>query len=270
MKRSTKKDVLIALMNNRRDFAIAQEQRWYRIPVKSAPDNVHSKTIRYLAFYHTKTFASEAFSIRWYGEVHRITIVQRRELFPDLQGDPKANNEYYKIEFGQLRLLSEPIISRRLRRILFISTTLVRFQHAKEINDVFHESPIEEMFWDGLKAENIEAERQYLVGTIAQFFYLDFALFCKERNIDVECDGDRFHSNIDDVKRDKQRNNILESLGWSVLRFTSDDICHNLRESIRQTKKTVNRYGGLQYADETTVFRRLPDERSKQLSLFDQ
>ena len=270
MRGRAKKDILIALMNNRRDFGIAREQRWYRIPTKSAPENVRDGTIRYLAFYHTKIFDTEAFSVRWYGQVHRITIAQRKELFPDLQGEPKANNEYYKIEFGELRLLSEPIVSRRLRRILFISTTMMRFRHAKEINDVFHESPIEEMFWEALKAENIEAERQYLVGTTGQSFYLDFALFCKERNIDIECDGDKFHSQINDVKRDKKRNNVLESLGWAVLRFTTEDIRHNLREIIRQTKKTINRYGGLQYANDPAAFRRLPDKRSKQLNLFDE
>ena len=108
----------------------------------------------------------------------------RRELFPDLQGDPKAEREYYKIEFHPLCLLPEPIRCRRLRRILFISTTFLRFQQAQEINDVFHESPLEELLWETFKAERIEAERQYRVETGSQFFYLDFALFCKERKID--------------------------------------------------------------------------------------
>lgn len=269
MKRKPKKDVLIALMNNRRDFEIAQDKRWYRIPVKSAPENVRNGTIRYLAFYHTKIFDQAAFSVRWYGEVQRVSIVRRKELFPDLPSDPKADNEYYKIEFHNLCLLPAPIFSRRLRRILFISTTLIRFQQAKEINDVFHESPIEELFWDALKSENIIAERQYMVGTESQFFYLDFALFCKERNIDVECDGDSFHTKVDDVKRDKKRSNMLESLGWSVLRFTTDDICHNLKESITQTKKTINRYGGLQDINDPTVSHRFSDGEDKQLSLFD-
>ena len=270
MKRQIKKDVLIALMNNRGDFRIAQEDRWYRIPVKSAPENVRDRSVRYLAFYHTKIFDDQAFSVRWYGEVHRVTVVRRRELFPDLLGDPKAEHEYFKIEFHDLRPLPDPIISRRLRRVLFISTTFVRFQQAKEINDVFHESPIEETFWDALKAEQIEAERQYMVGTGSRFFYLDFALFCRERNLDIECNGDEFHSKIEDVKRDKKRNNLLESLGWAVLRFTTDDIRGHLGEVITQTKTTVNRYGGLQEANDPGTFRRLATGPNQQPSLFDQ
>jgi len=269
MKRQLKKDVLIALMNNRSDFRIAQENRWYRIPVKSAPENVRDRSLRYLAFYHTKIFGDQAFSVRWYGEVHRVTVVQRRELFPNLEGDPKAEREYYKIEFRELRLLPEPIISRRLRRILFISTTFVRFQQAKEINDVFHESPIEEIFWEALRAEQIEAERQYMVGTGSQFFYLDFALFCRERNLDIECNGDEYHSKLEDVKRDKKRNNLLESLGWAVLRFTTDDLRHHLGDVLKQTKATVNRYGGLQCANDPGAFRRLVVEPSQQISLFE-
>jgi len=270
MKRKFPKDVLIALMNNRGDFRIAQEDRWYRIPVKSAPENVRDGSVRYLAFYHTKVFGDQAFSIRWYSEIYRITVVRRCELFPDLRNDPKAEREYYKIEFRELRPLPEPIISRRLRRILFISTTSTRFQQAKEINDVFHESPIEETFWDALKAERIEAERQYMVGSGERFFYLDFALFCRERNIDVECDGDEFHSKIEDIKRDKKRNNLLESQGWSVLRFTTDDIRRSLGDAIALTKKTVNQYGGLQDANNPATFRQLALDPSRQPGLFNQ
>ena len=269
MRRETKKDVLIALMNNKRDFRIAQEDRWYRIPVKSAPEIVRDGSIRFLAFYHTKVFGDQAFAVRWYGEVNRITVARRRELLPDLQNDPKADHEYYKIEFHELRPLPEPIVSRRWRRILFISTTFLRFREAKEINDVFHESPLEEMFWEALKAERIEAERQYQVGTGNQFFYLDFALFCRDRNIDIECDGDEYHSKIEDVKRDKKRNNLLESLGWAVLRFSYSEIRENMAEAIRLTKATINQYGGLQYMNDPRVFRRMTTGSDPQINLFE-
>ncbi len=140
----------------------------------------------------------------------------------------------------------------------------------REINDVFHESLLEEMFWEALKVERIEAERQYQVGTGSQFFYLDFALFCRDRNINIECDGDEFHSKIEDVKRDKKRNNLLESLGWAVLRFTTDDIRHHLGDVITLMKTTVNRYGGLQDASAPEGFRHLATAPSQQSSLFDQ
>ncbi len=263
------RDFLIALMNNKRDFKIAQERYWYRIPVKTkqVPKSVIDKSLRHIAFYQTKEFGPEAYRIRCYSEVKGITIVKRKELLPEMPNDPKAEDDYYKIQFNEHRVRDVPIISRRPRRILFIPTTLWHFQNAAEINEVFYESPLEETFWKALRKEKIEAERQYLVEEESKKFYLDFALFCKARNIDVECDGDRFHLDEQDVKRDKKRNNMLESFGWSVLRFTTEEIQKNLAEVVRQIKKTINQLGGLQDVIEENVFRYL-DDGSPQLRLL--
>jgi very-short-patch-repair endonuclease len=269
MKQRMKRDFLVALMNNKRDFRIAHEQHWYRIPVKTkqVPKSVIDKTLKYIAFYQTKKFEQDAYCIRWYSEVKNISIVKRKELLPEILNDPKANDEYYKIGFGELHSRTVPIISRRPRRILFIPTTLWHFQRASEINEVFHESPLEEEFWKALRDEKIEAERQFFVDADAQTFLLDFALFCKVRNIDIECDGDEFHLEEEDVKRDKKRNNILESFGWSVLRFTTDEIQKSLKEVIDRVKKTINQLGGLQDIVNKTFFRYL-DDGSPQLRLL--
>lgn len=269
MKRKMKRDFLVALMNNKRDFKIAHEQHWYRIPVKTrqVPQSVIDKTLKHMAFYHTKEFGQDAYCVRWYTEVKDISIVKRKELLPELPNDPKANDDYYKIHLDELRTRSLPIISRRPRRILFIPTTLWHFQQANEINDVFFESPLEETFWKGLKDEKIDAERQYLFDKDGWIFYLDFALFCKARNVDVECDGDRFHLDEQDVRRDKNRNNILESLGWSVLRFTTNEIQKHLGDVIKRIKKTINQLGGLEDSLNPKVHQYL-DDGSSQLRLL--
>ena len=269
MKQKIKRDFLVALMNNKRDFRIAHELHWYRIPVKTrqVPKSVIDQTLKYIAFYQTKEFGQDAYCIRWYSEVNNISIVKRKELLPEIPNDPKADEEYYKIQFGELLARSEPIISRRWRRILFIPTTFWHFQQAKEINEVFYESPLEEKFWKAMRDAEIDAERQYLIEADEQMFCLDFALFCKARNIDVECDGDKFHLDEKDVKRDKKRNNILESFGWSVLRFTTDEIQKNLVQPIKRIKKTINKLGGLQDVINQTVFRYLEDG-SPQLRLL--
>lgn len=143
MKQKEKKDVLIALINNKEDFRIAHEEQWYRIPIQSAPLIVRDKKLKYIAFYQTKIFGEDAFKIEWYGKVKNISVVKRKELFPNLEYDPKAENEYYKIEFDELQKLPQPIISRLHRRVLFITTTFKQFESAKELNDVFKESAIE-------------------------------------------------------------------------------------------------------------------------------
>ena len=142
MKQKEKKDILIALINNKEDFRIAHEERWYRIPVQSAPLIVRDKKLKYIGFYQTKIFGENAFKIEWYGKVKNISVVKRKVLFPNLMDVPKAENEYYKIEFNKLIKLPSPIISRRDRRVLFITTTFKGFKSAKELNDVFKESAI--------------------------------------------------------------------------------------------------------------------------------
>ncbi len=58
--------VLVAIMNNQSDFARLRDELWYRIPVESAPKRWPP---RWLAFYQTKVFGSEAYAVRYYGRV---------------------------------------------------------------------------------------------------------------------------------------------------------------------------------------------------------
>ncbi|MEW5871102.1 MAG: hypothetical protein AB1894_17640 [Chloroflexota bacterium] len=64
-------EMLLALLRERSDFAILQEQGWYRIPVASAPRRWPPK---WLAFYLPKAFKDEAYSVRYFGEVEAIEI----------------------------------------------------------------------------------------------------------------------------------------------------------------------------------------------------
>lgn len=135
----------IAIMNNGRDLHIARTQHWYRIPVKSAPKRLEEMS--YIAFYQTKAFGDQKWSINYWAEIKNIRIVRRSELLPLEDDHPKANDRYYKVETGNLKQLADPITSKRGRRIVFIPTTVEKFRAAKEINDLFHESPLEDKLW---------------------------------------------------------------------------------------------------------------------------
>jgi hypothetical protein len=64
-------------------------------------------------------------------------VVKRRELFPEEPWHPRAEDEYYRVELGPLQRLARPVVSRRLRRVTFIATTLGKLLNAQEINDLF-------------------------------------------------------------------------------------------------------------------------------------
>jgi very-short-patch-repair endonuclease len=267
---SPPKDVLIAFIPNRKDLGIAQSSHWYRIPydAKNVPVIVKDGTIKIIAFYQPKIFMDDAFSVRYYGIVQSVGVIKRKYLFKEEPVNDKSENQYYKIQFEKLIRLPVPIVSHRKRRILFITTNLDRFQNANEINDLFFESSLEEKVWAEFKRSGIRAERQYFETAGNKKFVLDFALFCKNCKLDVECDGDNYHTGKSLVQNDKRRSNLLESKGWNVMRYTTEDIETRLDESITQVKDAINFYGGLideYYPAKTRYF---PKESSKP-TLFD-
>jgi len=270
MKKNKKNNnVLIALMPNKSDFEIAKTLYWYRIPVRSAPQIVKNNLIKYIAFYHTKVFEREKFSIRYYTEVNKISIVKRKNLLPDQPFDLKSENDYYKIEFSPLSALPQPIVSLRHRRLLFIPTSEEKLFNAKEINYLFNDSPLEEILWKEFIRKRITAERQLYIPIKNNKYFLDFAVFCKTRNINIECDGDKYHTQKVNVQSDKRRNNLLESYGWAVLRFTTFDIKYEMNSTLNIISNSINKHGGLQDIKNFENYKYILGPNDTQLLLFE-
>jgi len=139
--------VLIVVVPRARDWERLQTEHWYRIPVKRAPSRVG---VDYLAFYHTSVFADLRWTITYYAPVRRYRIVRRVDLLPDEETHPRAQDLYYKVEIGRLQRLSRPIVSRRLRRVTFIATTMSRLLRAREINDLWDRETPRERLQDAL------------------------------------------------------------------------------------------------------------------------
>ncbi|MFQ5594005.1 MAG: hypothetical protein ACE5HA_07625 [Anaerolineae bacterium] len=60
---NTRGEVLVAIMNNLLDFAIARDHHWYRIPVRSVENLLKERwPPQWLAFYQTKVFGDEAYA----------------------------------------------------------------------------------------------------------------------------------------------------------------------------------------------------------------
>jgi very-short-patch-repair endonuclease len=239
-------EVLVAIMNNLLDMAIAREQHWYRIPVSSVRRWLKDRwPPQWLAFYQTKAFGDEAHSVRYYARVLTIQQAYRHELFPDQPRDDRSLRRYYQLFFEPLQRLPKPIWSRRRRRIVFIPTTWTKFINAVEINDLSDESPLEDRLWALLQQWKIPAERQEWVQIAENFYALDFAIHCTAGKIDVETDGDTWHSDPARIPLDNLRDNVLETVGWRVLRFNT----HHINEQGEQyclptVVKNINRLGG--------------------------
>jgi very-short-patch-repair endonuclease len=261
-------EMLLAIFKYKYSLTYLQEDGWYHIPVDRAPKSF--KTAKWLCFYQGKAFENEAYRVQYYGEIEGYEVVQYRELFPNRIDSPKSDWPYYKVRLKELKRLPEPILSFRPRRLSFVPTTWAKFESATQINDLFNDSPLEDLMWHELKGLNIKAERQWMLPVEKHNYYLDFAIFCNDGFIDVETDGDTWHAQKDRIKTDNERNNQLAQKGWQVLRYNGDEIRSNMGHCVREVQKTITTLDGL--SDDglvSRVFVKEGDQVIQQLSMFE-
>jgi hypothetical protein len=71
------------------------------------------------------------------------------------------------------------------------------------------------------------------------------------------------------VQNDKNRNNYLESKGWSVLRFTTENLTKNMDKTINVVCDTINKYGGIQDETDLKDYHFIRPDDDSQIMLFD-
>ena len=171
-------------MNNRRDFEIAQEQGWYRIPFEHAPASIAETAV--LAFYFARAFGDEKWAVHWYAPVRGHELARRRDLLPDEADHPRADNVYYKMQLGPLMRLERPIPSLRWRRITFIETSWDRFTAAEEVNDLYV-SGADGLFVT-LKDAGFYPEREYSLRERGVKYVVDLAIPCRSGTVAITMD----------------------------------------------------------------------------------
>lgn len=235
---------LVGIVPRKNLWNIIQEQKWYHIPVASAPKN--AELAEYLGFYFPNVFGEEMrYRVNFYAKVKKAVIVKRIELFPREKGHERATSDYFQLHLEEIKELPKPIPSLRWRRIVHIPTSYQKLISAKEINDLYDTSPLEEKMYQEMKRRAIEAERQFYVKAGEENYCLDFGIFCRKGKINVECDGAKYHSSPEALARDRERNNRLISLGWSVLRFSGRQIHRDIPSCFATIKMTIKNLGGL-------------------------
>jgi hypothetical protein len=246
---------------------MARDRGWYRVRPGAAVERLGDLgRVRTLAFYQPDSFAAEGRRVCFLAPVLGCERRTRAELLPEEPDHVRAGQNYHCFRLGPLVELPRPIVSRRGRRLLFIRTTVARLSIAREINELFAGTPIEDRLFRALKEEGLWPEREYYVEfdraaagqTRPVVHLLDLALFCARRNLDVECDGDTWHLGRENARRDRRRDNLLEADGWHILRFNTEEIQHDLPAVVTRVREAINRYGGIE--DDPGVIRRFMRE----------
>lgn len=232
----------MGIVSSRADLARAIEEHWYRIPIASAPERRWPP--KWFAAFEPVTVTREGVQlIRSYAPVLHIDQLSREQLFPGMPGGTRAGRMYYRFSLGRVRE-REPIQLERPRRHPFIPTTLGKFERASSVNDLFDDSPDEDVLWDALKSESIPAQRQWPEMVRQRRFFIDFAVFCRHGGLAVEVDGKHHHS-PEKAVRDDDRAGLLATRGWQVHHIPTVRIREALHEELDRLKRVINAKGGL-------------------------
>lgn len=106
----------------------------------------------------------------------------------------------------------------------------------------------EHVFYGALYQTGIQPIPQYPV----EKYLLDFAIIYRNRRLNIEIDGERYHRNWDGelCRRDQIRNQRLMELGWDVMRFwvyqVRDDL-DNCINRVRQWQENVKSKGNAKF-----------------------
>ena len=180
--------VLVAVMSRPRDFEIARDQGWYRVPERTASRGVH---FEYVAFYFTGAFGERGWAVHHYARRLGHELATRRELLPDEADHPRAGEHYYKLQLGPLQRRDPPIVSLRWRRVTFIHTTWDRFEAAEEINDLFAEGgEFVDRLFHALRDARLAPERRYPVRESGVDYVVNLAVPCRQGIVVVDVADD--------------------------------------------------------------------------------
>lgn len=92
----------------------------------------------------------------------------------------------------------------------------------------------ESAMWEMLRGKNLDAKfrRQHIIGD----YIVDFV--CLDSQLVVEIDGG-YHNDPEQKELDRQRTNFLQSKGFSVLRFTNEEVIGNTDETLGIIKNAL-------------------------------
>jgi hypothetical protein len=155
--------ILVCLLPNPRDLEIARLLGWYRIPLRTAPKVV---AVDYVAFYQSASFGNRSGQIEFIASVRGHELTTRGELLKDEQNHPRANEEYFKIQIGELEKLSRSITAEKWKRLTFLYTTGEYLLKAKTLNDLVVQNEERQVLWRSLRerAENGQLYKTDLPG----------------------------------------------------------------------------------------------------------
>lgn len=111
-------------------------------------------------------------------------------------------------------------------------------QQLKEIESKA-DSPFERDVAKELKRMGYNIIQQWKVGS----YSIDMVAVFGSNKIAIECDGERYHSGDEKIRKDMERQAILERLGWRFIRIRGSEYYHNPSETIKCVIGKLTKFG---------------------------
>ena len=103
----------------------------------------------------------------------------------------------------------------------------------KELAEEMRKNPTEaeKVLWEALRAKGlgVKFRQQHII----EDFIVDF--YCNEYKVTVEVDGG-YHNDVEQMKSDEERTTRLNELGYTELRFTNEEVLHDLDRVLKTIK----------------------------------
>lgn len=180
--------VLVAVMNRLKDFEIARDEGWYRLPERQV---LRDACFEYVAFYFTAPFGDLKWAVHYYARCLGHELARRRDLLPAEADHPHADRVYYKLQLGPVMRREPPIPSRRWRRVTFIHTTWDRFVAAKELNDLYTDGgEFVDRVYHALRDADVAVERYYPLREAGAGYVANLAVPCRDGVLEIKIGGE--------------------------------------------------------------------------------
>ncbi|MGB1018928.1 MAG: isoleucine--tRNA ligase, partial [Chitinophagales bacterium] len=116
----------------------------------------------------------------------------------------------------------------------------------KKINE---ETQEETILWEYLKTKKLggyKFRRQHII----DMFIVDFV--CLKKGLIVEVDG-AYHNLPEQIKNDQERTEVLESLGFKVIRFTNNEVIGDIENVLNKIEAELNKSADFKYDKSSTA-----------------
>jgi ATP-dependent DNA helicase RecG len=142
-------------------------------------------------------------------EQHRFGVKQRSQLWKKGGRSPSQPSQREGAEIRNRYETARPSVYKLMKEL--------QLERKKQTTEA------EQILWEQIKTKKLDVKfrRQHIVDE----FIVDF--ICVEKNLIIEVDG-KYHNTKEQQEADDLRTNILQDLGFKVIRFTNEEVIGNI------------------------------------------